>query len=193
LAKQLHPDVNKAPDAKEQFQALQYSYENGLDFSLETYIKTKFNTTKPKTKSKNSYKKDNFVWKYYVTTITLSESILGTQRSFGGVLLKINKGILDGESLFYERIGLCLRVEVKIPEEFTIIDNYLCIEPKLSIWKAKFGGKILIPTATGSHRELIIEPNTSFSDIYTIGEQGLFNAKENKRDPLLIKFVRTII
>lgn len=179
LAKKYHPDLNPSdPTSTEKFQNLLNEYK-----TCEEII----NST-PKV--------------YNISVqISLKDSICGCERFFLSkdqkrrFILKVPAGIKNNDIIRYKNIQmeefrfsiLEVKVNVIIPNDFTLINGKLFKTIKVSFWKLYFGGDLIIIGPDKMRLRVEIQPKTKNGSIFEMKNEGLFDKLSKKRDILYIK------
>jgi DnaJ-class molecular chaperone len=184
LAKVLHPDHNpNDPDADQKFQELQKQYEKARKI---LGVKTQYQAS---------------------ISITLKESILGTERFFTTddgkqkFSLSIPAGVKNKQTISFRGItvnsvtdtALHIKILIDVPHDFSIVGEQLILKESVSYWKLFFGGKHKITGATGNQIIITVAKRTKSEKMFKVRGEGLWNRVENKRNPLYIQFFGSII
>jgi DnaJ-class molecular chaperone len=182
LAKIIHPDHNPNEDADEKFQELQEQYEKAQKL---LNIKTNYQAS---------------------ISVTLKESILGTERFFvtdegNRFVLMIPAGVKNHQTIQFRGLSLNsvksailhIKVYINIPSNFSIIGENLILNQNINFFKLYFGGKYEIIGPDGKIILVTIPKKTKNGKMFRIQNAGLWNRIEKKREPLYIQFFGSII
>ena len=177
LAKVIHPDLNHDNAAVGKFQELQEQYKIA----------------------------QKLITKHYQSSISISlkEAIEGAERYFvmdkTKLVLNIPAGVKHRQTIQFSdntdsnTAILHVKVYINLLPNFTIVGDHLILKEKISYWKLYFGGKHQILVPDGRKIPITIPRKTKNGKMFMVRNAGLFNRKEQKREPLYIQFFGSII
>lgn len=179
LAKILHPDLNHNSQSEKLFQELNQNYKKALEL---------FN-------------------QYQATIkISLKEAIEGTERYFINdndqkFVLVIPAGIKNNQIIHFRGIDinskkniiLHIKTIIELPKKYSIINDNLVSKEKIPIYKLFMGGKYSIIGPDGKKIVINLPRKIKIGKLFKISNSGLWNIRDNKRDPLFILIYSKLI